>query len=1350
MATSFNLQEYILFRTEIKRELTNAEVDTNFKMVANPWEADRVYEIGNIVYHPVIVDDPSTTGMDQVLAWWRANTRTTQGVFNTAQWDMIGGIGSGNINIQGANSFGRITVNSTAPTGALQTGNDATVTSTTPNDIFNLIAGQGMQLQYNLASKSIVLVNTLASNPGEINAGINVGTGTGHQDVYAGKTGLNLEFRGFQATNTGAGAALSISTNTTQKNIEYNFNEGLVDLAQLNSGAPTIGMLSNVSSAAPNAQDILQYNIGSGTWIPVALSSLGQVNIYGNDGNIGAAIREVKLNGTAGQLQFNRISDLTTGIHFDNTSNKHQLQLRNSSATGVAAQTYALNSVVKSISGVFGADGSFGVAHAAALSGLTVDALSISLNNELYVPNVATSSLPATAVGYRIPLVNAAASGTTGRFESTGRYTLTSYTNQGGTLDASVRLRGKHILTGISEQNTVVAISSDIDSQHDFVGNTSLTDGYGLRMTYKTPTATEGVNIYQWMDRGAEIYYAQQLQTDSATGAFASKYIGTNISLDNKVGGSVALNVGQIIGFTGTGTNPQRVGLYSNVVDTQTDATSEAILSGLVTDSGTWAGYFVGCVNIDKGGLVLPSTSFAGRPLCNDVSGGTTSDRTLWINSANGHLYRGTVDIEAGGGGGGSSTLGGLSDVTITDVQNDQLLVYNTATGQWENAALAAYNLNAVSLTTGGVSIALSDGAASSDVDLIPGTNIGISVNEATDEITLSASYPASLDYNIANRDLFITEPRTLDFYDPGNDLNNPLTFINTQSGSTKNLFKFEQTGAGTVPQFTVGDNANWEGTIVVTGNGSNRAGMVKFNEPSGTYSTTMRGATGMTADIIYNLPSIMGTQNQVLELQAVSGTQGTLGWRTVTGGGGGVGATGATGYTGATGATGYTGATGSTGATGAIGPRNGLPWQSTSSTTTPASGKFYYDASTTSLYINKTDSLGLDQTTFLNTFDDTGQSSTGFGAVILTAGNNNQILHGIVTAVSLGGNVYDLTITELTNTANWGSGIDFTLEFTAYGTSITGATGATGAGGVGSTGATGFQGATGVVGFQGATGFTGSTGAVGQQGATGEQGSIGLQGATGTQGKQGPDGDQGATGSQGATGVVGQQGATGQQGAKGETGDKGATGFGGATGSQGATGVGGTGAQGGTGAIGNQGAVGPQGGGGAASVLWSEPTIIKTGTNQTIPANSSGSSVDTALYGTEYIDQSTLSNGLQHADFSSVGTGKTDGIKNTAAVSINVQVRYSVLITTSAALSGGSARLQIINHSGTVLHDEAIEFVGGGGQGRFYTGIVFMNLKNAEGVGMEVRNPTGNPDIVVEEFTLQARKMIASFNIPT
>ena len=93
-------------------------------------------------------------------------------------------------------------------------------------------------------------------------------------------------------------------------------------------------MLSNVSSNAPNAQDILQWNVGNQAWTPIALGSLGQVNIYTDDGSIGSSTRIVSLNGTAGQLQFNRIADATTGIHFDNTSNKHQLQLRNSAPGG--------------------------------------------------------------------------------------------------------------------------------------------------------------------------------------------------------------------------------------------------------------------------------------------------------------------------------------------------------------------------------------------------------------------------------------------------------------------------------------------------------------------------------------------------------------------------------------------------------------------------------------------------------------------------------------------------------------------------------------------------------------------------------------------------------------------------------------------------------------------------------------------------------------------------------------------------------------------------------------------------------------------------------------------------------
>ena len=776
MATSFNLQEYILFRTEIKRELTNNEVDTNFKMVANPWETTRIYEIGNIIYHPVIVDDPATTGEDQVLAWWRANTRTTQGVFDTSQWDIIGGLGSGNINIQGSVGFGRINVNSTAATGALQSGNDAIVTSSTPNDIFNLIAGQGMQLQYNLASKSIKLINTLAANPGEANVGENIGLGATHQDIYAGKVGINLQFYGLDSTNTGSGAALSLSTDASLKNIIYNFNEGLVDLAKLNSGAPTIGMLSNVSSNAdaPTALDILQYSNANG-WSPTPLSSLGGQNIYTADGVIGSLTRIVRLSGGTGQLQFNRNSNTNSGIHFENLSLTHQIQLRDTSATGNAATQYALNSIVKATAGIYGTDGSFGInIGTAGLVGLSVDALSISNNNELFIPQIATDTVTAAGVNFRIPFVNqgTVVTGNTaldaGKFESTNNYRLSSFSNQGGAVDMiGINHEGNYALKGVSGQNAATVKSIDVDSEHDFAANASLTDGYGLYMNYKTPTNSEGVNILQWMDKTSTRFIGSQIQTDS-TSDIATKYIGSNISLDNKTG--VAINVGQIISFTGSGTDPQRVGLYSNVIDSEASSDSEPVLTDLIADSGTWAGYFVGCVNIDQGGLVLPSTTFANRPLCNDVSGGTVEDRTLWINSTNGHLYRGEVDVEDSVG---PIALANLTDVTITNVQNDQLilynsstsnwengnlavnnlsnviisnifddqlLVYNGSTSNWENASLPAYNLNALELSNGAASIELNDGVFYSSVDLLPGSGISFSIDEFQNEITINAT----------------------------------------------------------------------------------------------------------------------------------------------------------------------------------------------------------------------------------------------------------------------------------------------------------------------------------------------------------------------------------------------------------------------------------------------------------------------------------------------------------------------------------------------------------------------------------------------------------------------------------
>ena len=112
---AFNLKEYIIYRNEVKRELFNGEVDENFKAVANPWVDNRTYDAGHVVYHPVEVVDATggTSTKTEALAWWRANTRTVQGVFETSEWDLIGGIGTGDLTVTGSNSFGKIVLNYT-------------------------------------------------------------------------------------------------------------------------------------------------------------------------------------------------------------------------------------------------------------------------------------------------------------------------------------------------------------------------------------------------------------------------------------------------------------------------------------------------------------------------------------------------------------------------------------------------------------------------------------------------------------------------------------------------------------------------------------------------------------------------------------------------------------------------------------------------------------------------------------------------------------------------------------------------------------------------------------------------------------------------------------------------------------------------------------------------------------------------------------------------------------------------------------------------------------------------------------------------------------------------------------
>ena len=664
MATSFNLQEYMLFRTEIKRELTNAEVDTNFQMVANPWEAARLYQVGNIIYHPVVVDDPDTTGEDQLLGWWRANKTTTQGVFDLTQWDIVGGIGTSTINVLASNGFGRINVNSTTAPGALQNGNDAVVTSTTPNDLFNFIAGDGVQLQYNLASKSIKIINTIATDPGEANVGENVGLGAGHQDVYAGKVGVNLQFNGFQSTNTSnaAGNALTISTNVAQKNIEYNFDEGNVDLAALNSGATTISMISDISGAVPNANDVLQWNIASNLWTPVSLAALGQVNIYNNNGSIGAANRIVTLNATAGALQFNSAGNAGSGLNIPNINTAHQLETKQANINQSSAILHSTGGVTRATAGFtpIGTIASWGVRIDNILGGVATDAFSIDTQGAIYVPQLENdATLTGAGVTHRIPLISTVAA-ESGKFRSSSNLKAVTYTSiDGATGQIDLQLTGQLEQTATSD-GLQVFNAQKLTTDAKFGGASATVVASNVATTYKC----NGVNqiftydAFQFSSNVSKLLVGGSITTSGLDSAEIEKIIGYRIDISNRpsvIGNGLTIGLGQCIEFSDISpavANPQRVGLFANVIDNSTGIAGTGALLALETDGGTWSGFFVGNVNISKGALVLPSVA------ANPASAATAA-RGLWINSANGHLYRGNVDVEAGGGGGAFLPLAG-------------------------------------------------------------------------------------------------------------------------------------------------------------------------------------------------------------------------------------------------------------------------------------------------------------------------------------------------------------------------------------------------------------------------------------------------------------------------------------------------------------------------------------------------------------------------------------------------------------------------------------------------------------------------------------------------------------------
>lgn len=135
---------------------------------------------------------------------------------------------------------------------------------------------------------------------------------------------------------------------------------------------------------------------------------------------------------------------------------------------------------------------------------------------------------------------------------------------------------------------------------------------------------------------------------------------------------------------------------------------------------------------------------------------------------------------------------------------------------------------------------------------------------------------PDDANTNIANSNLQLDNNRNLDLSN-GDAADYGLTFISTLGGVSKNLFKFDQIG-GTSPRFTVGHTESaYEGYIVLEGNGSNRTGILQFENAAGTYYTSIKAPTtfGANQNIAYTLPNLQGSANSVL----TNNGSGTLSW---------------------------------------------------------------------------------------------------------------------------------------------------------------------------------------------------------------------------------------------------------------------------------------------------------------------------------------------------------------------------------------------------------------------------------------------------------------------------------------